>query len=142
MRIDGSLFFGSVAYIREKFSKLEQEHPGQKHLAIVAQGISFVDIAGADALANEAARRRADGGGLYLINVKSGLWESLEDCHAIDKIDANHIFRTKSAALHGIFQKLDKSICQNCKARIFLECAGIEPATSGDVQELKQVTAG
>ncbi len=142
MRIDGSLFFGSVAYIREKFSKLEQNHPEQKHLAIVAQGISFVDIAGADVLANEAARRRADGGGLYLINVKSGLWESLEDCHAIDKIDANHIFRTKSAALHGIFQKLDKSICQSCTARIFLECASIAPANVDGVQAQKQITTG
>jgi SulP family sulfate permease len=128
MRIDGSLFFGSVAYIREKFAKLEQEHPEQKHLAIVAQGISFVDIAGADVLANEAARRRAEGGGLYLINVKSGLWESLEECHAIapDKIDPKHIFQGKSAALTAIFQKMDKSVCRNCSARTFTECTTIE----------------
>ena len=128
MRIDGSLFFGSVAYIREKFAKLEQQRPEQKHLAIVAQGISFVDIAGADVLANEAARRREIGGGLYLINVKDGLWESLEDCHAIapDKICAKNVFQGKSAALHGIFQKLDKSVCRSCTARTFTECATVE----------------
>ncbi len=125
MRIDGSLFFGSVAYIREKFGRLEQRHPEQKHLAIVAQGISFVDIAGADVLANEAERRRATGGGLYLINVKQGLWESLEQCHALEKIDTHHIFQSKSAALHAIFQKLDKSICRNCTARTFIECATV-----------------
>jgi SulP family sulfate permease len=123
MRIDGSLFFGSVAYVREKFARLEQQHPEQKHLAIVAQGISFADIAGADVLANEAERRQAEGGGLYLINVKSGLWESLEECHAMGKINPNHIFQGKSAALHAIYQRMDKSICRNCKARIFLECA-------------------
>jgi len=126
LRIDGSLFFGSVAYIRETFARLEQQHPEQTHLAIVAQGISFVDIAGADVLANEAERRRAAGGGLYLINVKSGLWESLEECHALDKINPNHSFRSKSAALHAIFQKLDKSVCRNCSARTFTECATIE----------------
>jgi SulP family sulfate permease len=126
MRIDGSLFFGSVAYVREKFVRLEQQHPEQKHLAIVAQGISFVDIAGADVLANEAERRRAAGGGLYLINVKSGLWESLEECGALDKINPNHIFQSKSAALHGIFQKVDKSMCRECTARIFTECATVE----------------
>jgi len=126
MRIDGSLFFGSVAYVREKFVRLEQQHPEQKHLAIVAQGISFVDIAGADVLANEAERRRAAGGGLYLINVKSGLWESLEECGALDKINPNHIFQSKSAALHGIFQKFDKSKCRECTARIFTECATVE----------------
>jgi SulP family sulfate permease len=125
MRIDGSIFFGSVAYVRERFARLEQLHPEQKHLAIVAQGISFADIAGADVLANEAERRRAEGGGLYLINPKSGLWESLEECHALGKIDPNHVFQGKSAALRGIFQKLDKSICGNCQARIFLECATV-----------------
>ena len=128
LRIDGSLFFGSVAYVREKFARLRQENPEQKHLAIVAQGMSFVDIAGADVLANEAQERRAVGGGLYLINVKSGLWESLEECHALDRIDSRHIFQTKSAALRGIFQKLDKERCRHCTARIFTECAGIEPA--------------
>jgi SulP family sulfate permease len=137
MRIDGSIFFGSVAYVRERFARLEQQHPEQKHLAIVAQGISFADIAGADVLANEAVRRRAEGGGLYLINPKSGLWESLEECHALGKIDPNHVFQGKSAALHGIFQKLDKSICSGCQARIFRECATV-PYTG----ETKEVVDG
>jgi SulP family sulfate permease len=124
-RIDGNLFFGSVAYIREKFARLEQQHPEQKHLAIVSQGISFVDIAAADVLANEAEQRRAKGGGFYLINVKKGLWDSLEETHVLDKINANNIFQSKSAALHGIFQKLDKSVCERCTTRCFKECATV-----------------
>jgi SulP family sulfate permease len=126
MRIDGSLFFGSVAYMREKFARLEQQHPEQKHLAIVAQGISFVDIAAADVLGNEAQRRRAENGGFYLINVKAGLWDSLEECHVLDKINANNVFQNKSSALRGIFQKLDKSICETCSARIFNECQSVK----------------
>ncbi len=126
MRIDGNLFFGSVAYIREKFSRLAQQHPEQKHLAIVAQGISFVDIAAADVLGNEAVRRRNEGGDLYLINAKAGLWESLDECHALEKIRPRNIFQSKSAALHGIFQKLDKSICSHCTTRAFRECASVE----------------
>jgi len=144
MRIDGSLFFGSVAYVREKFAALEQNHPDQKHLAIVAQGISFVDIAAADVLANEAARRRAEGGGLYLINVKDGLWESLEECHAIapDKICARDVFQGKSAAIHGIFQKLDKSVCANCTARTFTECATVKFVDKSEIrQEARPVVA-
>jgi SulP family sulfate permease len=125
MRIDGSLFFGSVAYIREKFARLAKQKPEQTHLAIVAQGISFVDIAAADVLANEAERRRALGGGLYIINPKQGLWESLEQCHALEKIGPNNIFRSKSAALHGIFQKLNKNTCSNCSLTVFRECASV-----------------
>jgi SulP family sulfate permease len=125
MRIDGSLFFGSVAYTREKLARLAKQKPEQKHLAIVAQGISFVDIAAADVLANEAERRRAIGGGFYLINPKDGLWKSLEECHAMDRIGANNIFRSKSAALRGIFHKLDKNVCRNCSLNTFTECAGV-----------------
>lgn len=126
LRIDGNLFFGSVAYVREKLARFRQEHPEQKHLAIVAQGISFVDIAAADVLAGEAAQRRADGGGLYLINVKQGLWDSLEECHALDNVGAHNVFQSKSAALRGIFQKLDKDVCRHCSVRSFNECASVE----------------
>ncbi len=125
IRIDGNLFFGSVAYLREKFARFVQLRPQQKHLAIVANGISFVDIAAADVLANEAIRRRYDGGGFYLINVKEGLWDSLEACHVLDKINANNVFQSKSSALHAIFQKLDKSVCETCNARIFRECQSV-----------------
>ena len=114
-----------MAYLREKFARLRQQRPGQKHLMIIAQGISFVDIAAADVLAAEAELRRANGGGLYLVNVKAGLWESLEECHALDKINSHNVFQSKSAALHGVFHKMDKSRCAGCTARIFRECAGV-----------------
>jgi len=126
MRIDGNLFFGSVAYLREKLARLSQNRPEQKHLAVVSQGISFVDIAASDVLTAEAEKRRENGGGLYMINVKKGLWDSLEEFHALEKIDANNIFQSKSAAIRGIFQKLDKSVCEHCTKRIFDECASVE----------------
>ncbi|VAX12188.1 Sulfate permease [hydrothermal vent metagenome] len=136
IRIDGSLFFGSVAYLREKLAKLEQDHPEQKHLAIVAQGISFVDLAAADVLADEAEKRRARGGDLYLINVKKGLWDSLEANHAFDKINPNNVYQGKSSAIHAIYQKLDKSVCETCTTRIFIECGNIEHSEEIDDKKL------
>ncbi len=128
LRIDGSIFFGSVNHIQEAFAELEEKHPEQKHLAIVAQGINFVDVAGGAALVAEARKRRARGGGFYLIKVKKGLWDSLEACGCLDEIGPNNVFQSKSAALTGIFQKLDKEICRHCDKRIFRECASVEPA--------------
>ncbi len=77
-------FFGSVNHVEQAFDRLRAEHPGQKHLALVASGINFVDLQGGSALAKEAQRRSADGGGLYLINVKQGLWEALERCGCME----------------------------------------------------------
>ncbi|MBK5965936.1 sodium-independent anion transporter [Thiocystis minor] len=122
LRIDGSLFFGSVAHVEQFFDRLRAEHPEQKHLALIANGINFVDLQGGQTLALEAERRRADGGGMYLINVKQGLWEELERCGCLDATGARNVFQAKTAAIRGIYQKLDKSVCATCDKRIFREC--------------------
>jgi len=125
IRIDGSIFFGSVSHVQEMFDRLREQNPGQKHLAIVADGINFVDPQGGSALASEAKRRKASGGDLYMIKVKGGLWEALEQCNCLDEMGVRNVFQTKTAAVTGIFQKLDKSICRTCTKRIFRECATI-----------------
>lgn len=56
------------------------------------------------------------------MNVKQGLWESLEKCECIEDVGANNVFQTKTAAVTGIFQKLDKAIGRHCTQRIFHEC--------------------
>jgi SulP family sulfate permease len=122
LRIDGSLFFGSVNHVENYFDKLRAEHPEQKHLAIVADGINFVDLQGGEALFKEAKRRKEAGGGFYLMRVKEGLWDALEKCGCVDETGARNIFQSKAAAIHGIYQKLDKSICATCDKRIFNEC--------------------
>jgi len=127
IRIDGSLFFGSVPHVENYFDRLRAEHPDAKHLAIVADGINFVDLQGGEALVREAKRRREDGGGLYLINVKQGMWEAMERCGCVDATGARNIFQSKEAAIRAIYQKLDKDRCAKCDKRIFLECGLPKP---------------
>ncbi len=122
VRIDGSLFFGSISHIQDYFARIEEQYPQQKHLAILCDGINFVDLVGGEALVEEARKRRARGGGLYLIHVKQGLWESLDRCGCLDDIDPGHVFQSKQAAIIAIYQKLDKDVCATCDARIFKEC--------------------
>jgi SulP family sulfate permease len=121
-RIDGSVFFGSVNHIQDTFDLFRSKNPEQKHLAIMAGGINFVDLQGGEALYDEYKRRLADGGGFYLVNVKKGLWDTLEVCGCLDDKNTRNIFQTKGAAVRGIYQKLDKQICAGCTQRIFREC--------------------
>ncbi|MEZ5535164.1 MAG: SulP family inorganic anion transporter [Thiolinea sp.] len=122
LRIDGSLFFGSVSHLEDKFDKIRAEAPEQKHLGIVCEGINFADLQGSHALYKEAQRRKKMGGNLYLINVKEGLWEALESCECFDEVGVRNIFQSKKAAIHAIYQKLDKEVCKGCDRRIFEEC--------------------
>ncbi len=125
MRIDGSLFFGSINHVKDAFGNIVRDHPEQKHLAVVAQGINFADITGGETLVKEARRRRAAGGDMYMVHVKQGLWDSLEKCGCLDAVGSRNVFQSKTAAITAIFQKLDKSICATCDKRVFSECASV-----------------
>ena len=124
VRIDGSLFFGATSHIRESLAAQDQQNPGQKHVAIVAHGINFIDLAGAEYLAEEAERRRAEGGGLYFISVKDTVQEQLAESGALKAIGGANLFDSKSDAIATLFKRLDPEVCRTCKARIFRECGG------------------
>ena len=133
VRIDGSLFFGATSHIRESLAAQDQAHPEQKHLAIVAHGINFIDMAGAHYLAEEAEQRRAAGGGLYFIRVKDTVQEQMAESGALKIIGGANLFDSKTEAIQEIYQRLDRNACRTCKARIFRECGAIAPISSPSV---------
>ena len=122
-RLDGSLFFGAVNHVAETLREMEEEKPEQKHIAISFTGVNFLDVAGAEFLAQEANRRRAQGGGLYLIRPKPGVCKPLFAGGYIDDIGKENIFGGKTETIAKVVDKLDPAICQRCTARVFRECA-------------------
>ncbi len=132
VRIDGSLFFGATAHVREKLAALDIARPEQKHVAIIAHGINFIDMAGAEALADEARRRRLAGGGLYFIGVKDTVQEQLAKTGALKTIGGVNLFDSKTEAIAEIYRRLNRDACRTCSAHIFRECAPVcsEPSAS------------
>jgi len=134
VRIDGSLFFGAVPHVRDVLKGYEANRPEQKHLLLVASGINFVDVAGAEFLVEEAKRRRNLGGGLYLYQVKEGACETLKKGGYADEIGRENFFSSKRTALETIpRERLDHQVCAHCRARIFLECAQLPAPERGGV---------
>ena len=126
IRIDGSLFFGATSHIREALAAQDQEKPQQKHVAVVAHGINFIDLAGAHYLAEEAERRRGLGGGLYFIRIKDTVQEQMAESGALKSIGGGNLFDSKTEAIEEIHRRLDRSVCATCKARIFRECGAAD----------------
>ncbi|MHB1143665.1 MAG: SulP family inorganic anion transporter [Thiobacillus sp.] len=135
VRIDGSLFFGATSHIRETLAAQDQASPGQKHVAVVAHGINFIDFAGAHYLAEEAERRRSQGGGLYFIGVKDTVQEQLAENGTLKSIGGANLFDSKTEAIATIYRRLDPDVCRGCQARIFRECQGqaVPQSTLSDV---------
>ena len=126
VRVDGSLFFGAVDHVQNEFQRYLEEDPGQKHLLIIGSGINFVDISGAEMLVQESRRRRHLGGGVYLSKVKEEACKILKRGGFVDKLGDEHIFVSKVDAIENIFKRLDRSICERCDKRVFLECQQVE----------------
>ncbi len=132
IRIDGSLFFGSVSHVQEYLHQLERSGPQQKHLLIIATGINFIDLSGADLLAREARRRRGRGGSLILSNVKQQVRKLLEQSGALDEIGRDKAFLSKADALAMATATMDWNLCQRCEKRVFLECEANSQAGTSD----------
>lgn len=92
VRLNGSIFFGAVNHLQEAFQHIDERDPSRTHLLLLASGINFVDLAGAQLLGQEARRRRALGGGLYLQDAKDEMLRMLERCGQIDDIGRENLF--------------------------------------------------
>ncbi|VAX16849.1 Sulfate permease [hydrothermal vent metagenome] len=122
IRIDGSIYFGSVDHVEEVLQRIDEEDPGQVNVLILCSGINFIDVTGAEALAHEAKRRREKGGGLFLYGVKDAVIRILRRGGYLARIGRENIFCSKDEAIRSITEQLNKSICTRCGERIFVEC--------------------
>ncbi|MFZ9036948.1 MAG: SulP family inorganic anion transporter [Gammaproteobacteria bacterium] len=126
LRLDDSLYFGSVAHVGELLRRYREHYPGQKHLLLLTKGIAQVDVAGAELLIKETRDRRAMGGDLYLYRLRDKASKVFNRGGYADELGEANIFDGKLDALSSIFGRLDKSICATCENRIFLECQTID----------------
>jgi sulfate permease, SulP family len=137
LRIDGSIFFGSVMHISAEIRRLvDEEAPEVKNLLFIARGINFVDVAGSEWLLQEANRWKEKGGGLYITGLKLIAQDTLIRGGFKKEIGEDHFFASKEEALTNIVPMLEDPICATCKLRIFNECAGKpgpKAATEADV---------
>ena len=122
VRINGSIFFGAVDHVRTALLKIDESNPRQKTVLILARGINFVDVAGAEMLEHEARRRRKLGGGLYFYRCNDTIYQFLRKADKLDNIGAGGFFPAMSNWIKPIYSTLDPDICRTCKARIFSEC--------------------
>jgi SulP family sulfate permease len=126
LRLDDSLYFGSVAHVGELLRRYREHYPEQKHLFLLTKGISQVDVAGAELLVTEARDRRNMGGDFYMYRLRDSANRVFDRGGYADEIGEANIFDGKLDAISSIFGRLDKNICATCDNRIFLECQTID----------------
>ncbi|WP_432470296.1 SulP family inorganic anion transporter [Amphritea sp. HPY] len=128
IRIEGSLFFGAVNYVKDYLESITEPN-----VLIVGNGMNHIDIAGAEMLMHEAQRRRDKGHALYLSNLKTQVDDYLGRGEFRTEIGDEQIFSSKGIAITQIYSRLDANICKACNSRIFIECKPEIITTTADI---------
>ncbi len=124
VRIHGSLYFGAVDHVQRALAQIDKENPLKKTVVIAAPAINFVDVAGAEMLAQEARRRRRLGGGLYFWRLRDSVHRFLRQGAYVKDIGEGAFFPVRSNITQAIYWTLDPDVCRTCRTRIFRECKG------------------
>jgi SulP family sulfate permease len=122
LRINGEAFFGAVDHIQSHMEAVDEKTPSQKHLLLVASGINFIDIAGAEVFVHEAERRKRLGGRLYFYRMKDSARQYLERDGRMEVIGRENVFDVRDIPMDRIYPLLDNDICRNCNLRVFNQC--------------------
>ena len=121
IRIDMSIYFGSINHIQKQISQIV-DNQRIYHILIVASGVNFIDLDGVEALLIENNRLKALNGSLYFVAVKSTTYEFMEKVNFVNEIGRDNFFDSKADAINVLYDRLDKSKCEKCQALVFKEC--------------------
>ena len=121
IRIDMSIYFGSINHIQKQISQIV-DNQRIYHILIVASGVNFIDLAGIEALLIENKRLKAQNGSLYFVAVKSTAYEFMEKVNFVNEIGRDNFFDSKAEAINVLYDRLDKNKCETCQALVFKEC--------------------
>ncbi len=123
IRMEGEVYFGAVAHVGEQLRALRAAPHAPKHLLVMAKSMNFIDLAAADLWRAELLARRNVGGDLYFHRPRPQVLALWEHISFMPEIGRDHIFPTKRVAIATIFDRLDRTVCAQCTARVFEECA-------------------
>lgn len=133
LRLDGSIFFAAISAIQEQIETSALPH---MHLIIIASGINFIDLAGAEFLALEATKRRNAGGSLYLVRLKETPMKLLEQGGYLAAIGKENLLSSKGEAIQRVFTHMNKDKCSLCTIHIFQECSRVEASNQSSLHPM------
>jgi len=118
VRVDGSLYFGSIEKIADFFNN-EYEKNEVQYILVAADGINFIDLGAAEWLSNEVLKWQKNRGGIYFSGLKKVSQDILEKGGFIENMGRDIFFSDKREAI----KQIHKRIKTPCKIKVFEECS-------------------
>ncbi|MDM3871874.1 SulP family inorganic anion transporter [Porticoccus sp. W117] len=140
VRVDGSIFFGSVNHIVGRLQSLCNENTPEKHLMLLCTSVNTIDLAGMEMLIQEKKRLKDIGGNLYICGLKSSVRQDLTHMGGMEQLPTERFTATPDLALNSIVPMLEASICESCEKRVFKQCPQVVQEPEEDKSEEFKLT--
>jgi len=123
LRVEGSIFFGSSAYVSEDLQRRLNSHPNLSNLLIRMHQVNNFDASGVQLLELIAEELRSRGGGLYFSGVNTRVFQVFKNSDLLRKVGDSHVHTsTRSGIRQAMRESFCPFICAACEYSVFIEC--------------------
>ncbi len=127
IRIEGSIFFGSSAFVLEDLQRRLKSHPHMSCLLIRMHQVNNFDASGVHALEQVNEELRERGGGLYFSGVNARVFQVFKNSGLLREFgDARIHSSTRSAIRQAMRESFCPLICATCEFAVFQECSELK----------------
>lgn len=132
VRVDGSIFFGSAAYVQEDLQRRLKSHPQMTSMLIRMHQVNNFDASGVHVLEIILAELRGRGGGLYLSGVNTRVFQVFKNAGLLPEIGETHFRSTTGSAIRQAMREtFCPMVCAACETAVFVECAELKRGNWG-----------
>ena len=120
IQVDGSIFFGSMSFVKDSLLRILRAQPQASHLAIRMGAVNHLDASGAHGLAEIIEELGQRGGDLLLLEPKMEILHVLDNAGLLETIGTKNIIHQRTRdAIVKILPRLDDDICRSCTRNAF-----------------------
>jgi SulP family sulfate permease len=123
LRIEGSLFFGSAAFVQEDLQRRLKSHPEMTSMLLRMHQVNNLDASGVHVLELLAQEIRGRGGGLYFSGVNSRVFQVFKNSGLLREVGETHFRGTTGSAIRqAMRESFCPFVCAQCEYAVFVEC--------------------
>jgi len=127
LRVEGSIFFGSSAYVLEDLQRRLKSHLHMSCLLIRMHQVNNLDASGVHAVEQVNAELRERGGGFYFSGVNARVFQVFKNSGLLREVGESHIrSTTRSAIREAMRESFCPAICAACEFAVFHECKDLK----------------
>lgn len=123
VRIEGSIFFGSAAWVQEDLQRRLRSHRQMACLLLRMHQVNNLDASGVHVIDGIAEELRRRGGGIYFSGVNNRVFQVFQNSGLLQRVGDTHIRPSTGAAIRqAMRENFCPFVCAACEFSVFHEC--------------------